>query len=198
MDEREAIDRCLAGDKNAYAAVVGQYQSQVLALCLRMTGSREDAADVAQQAFTQAYRHLDRYDPHQPFRPWLYKIATNECIAFLRRTKKHQAAPVPDAVLENVSDPADGAPSIVDLAEDRERVRTAVAQLPLPSRQVVVAYYFQELSYQEIARQTGLPMGTVGTLLHRAKQQLRKLLTETEVGTDAARAARAHAALSGR
>ncbi|HYF76009.1 MAG TPA: RNA polymerase sigma factor [Symbiobacteriaceae bacterium] len=183
MEEREAISRCLAGDKNAYATLVGQYQAQVLALCLRMTGNREDAADVAQQAFIQAYRHLDRYDPDQPFRPWLYKIATNECISFLRRTKKHQAVPAADDVLENVSDPADGAPSIVDLAEDRERVRTAVAQLPLSYRQVVVAYYFQELSYQEIARQTGVPVGTVGTLLHRAKQQLRKLLAATEVGT---------------
>ncbi|HYF93009.1 MAG TPA: RNA polymerase sigma factor [Symbiobacteriaceae bacterium] len=198
MDEREAIDRCQDGDKNAYATIVGQYQSQVLALCLRMTGSREDAADVAQQAFIQAYRHLDRYDPGQPFRPWLYKIATNECIAFLRRTRKHQASPAPDEVLENVSDPADGAPSIVDLAEDRERVRAAVAQLPLPARQVVVAYYFQELGYQEIARQTGIPIGTVGTLLHRAKQQLRKLLTETEVQPDAARSTRTPAALPGR
>ena len=183
MEEREAISRCLAGDKNAYATLVGQYQAQVLALCLRMTGNREDAADVAQQAFIQAYRHLDRYDPDQPFRPWLYKISTNECITFLRRTKKHQAVPAADDVLENVSDPADGAPSIVDLAEDRERVRTAVAQLPLSYRQVVVAYYFQELSYQEIARQTGVPVGTVGTLLHRAKQQLRKLLAAAEVGT---------------
>ncbi|HWI62006.1 MAG TPA: RNA polymerase sigma factor [Symbiobacteriaceae bacterium] len=181
MDEREAISRCMAGDREAFAELVRQYQPQVLALCLRMTGSRDDAADVAQQAFIQAYRHLDRYDPDQPFRPWLYKIATNECIAFLRRTKKHQTAPA-DA-LENVSDPADGAPSIVDMAEDRERVRTAVAQLPPNYRQVVVGYYFQELSYQEIARQAGVPVGTVGTLLHRAKQQLRKLLAETEVGT---------------
>ncbi|HLN65389.1 MAG TPA: RNA polymerase sigma factor, partial [Symbiobacteriaceae bacterium] len=79
--------------------------------------------------------------------------------------------------------PGEGAPALVALAEDRERVRSAVAHLPDQYRQVVVAYYFQELSYQEIARQTGVPIGTVGTLLHRAKQQLRRLLTETEVGS---------------
>lgn len=182
MEEREAIRRCLAGEKNAFAAVVASYQAQVLALCLRMTGNREDAADVAQQAFVKAYRNLSQYDPDQPFRPWLYRIATNECISLLRR-RSNQAPPATDDLLAEVSDPGEGAPALVALAEDRERVRSAVAHLPEQYRQVVVAYYFQELSYQEIARQTGIPIGTVGTLLHRAKQQLRRLLTETEVGS---------------
>ncbi|HYG59535.1 MAG TPA: sigma-70 family RNA polymerase sigma factor [Symbiobacteriaceae bacterium] len=197
MDEREALHLCQAGDKNAFAVLVRQYQTQVLGLCLRMTGNREDAADVAQQTFVQAFRHLVQYDPDQPFRPWLFRIATNECVNFLRR---HKRAPLPadSETLEAVSDPADGAPALVDLAEDRERVRTAVAQLPLQYRQVVVAYYFQELSYQEIARQTGLPIGTVGTLLHRAKQQLRKLLTEAEVNQGEAHRVRTDAAVPGR
>lgn len=181
MDEREAIRRCLAGEADAFAELVRQYQAPVLALCLRMTGNREDAADAAQQAFVQAYRHLNQYDPDQPFRPWLYRIATNAAIGLLRK-RKPQEMVAGDDVLATVSDPGESAPALVDLAEDRERVRTAVAQLPLPYRQVVVAYYFQELSYQEIARQTGQPVGTVGTLLHRAKHQLKKLLQETEVG----------------
>lgn len=183
MDEQEALRRCIAGDKNAFAVLVKQYQAPVLALCLRLTGNREDAADVAQQAFVQAFKHLDRYDPDQPFRPWLYRIATNECIGFLRRRGRHQAVATETEVLEQVSDPAEGAPALVDMAENREQVRSAVAQLPLQYRQVVVAYYFQELSYQEIARQTGIPIGTVGTLLFRAKQQLKRLLTEAEVST---------------
>ena len=181
MDEGEAIRRCIQGDKSSYTVLVRQYQAQILALCLRLTGNRDDAADAAQQAFVQAYRYLDRYDPDQPFRPWLYRIATNECIAFLRRNRR-QPSPLADEVLEQVSDPAEGAPALVDLAEDREQVRAAVGRLPLPYRQVVVAYYFLELSYQEIARQSGVPVGTVGTLLHRAKQQLRSALREMEVG----------------
>ena len=180
MEERDAVRRCQAGDKNAFAFLVRQYQTQVLGLCLRLTGNREDAADVAQQTFVQAFRHLDQYDPDQPFRPWLFRIATNECMNFLRR-RKRGAISADSETLETVSDPTAGAPTLVDLAEDREQVRAAVARLPEQYRQVVVAYYFQELSYQDIARQTGVPIGTVGTLLHRAKQQLKRLLIEAEV-----------------
>jgi RNA polymerase sigma-70 factor (ECF subfamily) len=180
LDERDAIRLCQGGDRDAFGPLVQRYQAQILALCLRMTGSREDAADVAQQAFVQAYKHLDGYDPEQPFRPWLFRIATNECIGFLRRSGRHKAVSG-DAALEQVSDPEAGAPALVELAEDHEQVRRAVSALPPPYRTVVVLYYFQELGYQDIAEQTGLPVGTIGTQLFRAKQLLRRLLTEQEV-----------------
>jgi RNA polymerase sigma-70 factor, ECF subfamily len=198
VDEREAIRRCLSGDKDAFATLVRQYQAQILALCLRMTGNREDAADAAQQAFVNSYRHLDRYDLDQPFRPWLFRIATNECIALLRR-RGRRAAEIPgDQALEAVADPEEGAPALVDLADDRERVRRAVADLPDQYRTVVLLYYFQEFSYQEVARQTGLSVGTISTHLHRAKQLLRRLLTSEEVGTGDARHTREPAAIPGR
>lgn len=182
MDERVAIERCRHGDKNAFAVIVQQYQTQILALSLRMTGNREDAADVAQQAFIQAFGHLDRYDPHQPFRPWLYKIATNQCISFLRR-RGRQATPVSDEVLEQVSDPEDGTPTLVEAAADRQEVRAAVATLPEPYRTAVVLHYFEGLSYQEMARQTDLPIGTISTHLYRAKHLIRRVLQAKEVGT---------------
>ncbi len=184
MDEQEAIRRCLAGDRDAFAVVVRQYQALILALCLRLTGNREDAADVAQQVFVSAFRHLDQYDPQQPFRPWLCRIATNACTAFLRRHRRGGPA-APAQATEALPDPEPGAPALVDQAEDRERVRRAVAGLPPPYRTVVLLYYFQDLSYLEIARQTGLPVGTVSTQLHRAKQWLRRTLAEGEVNAGA-------------
>lgn len=197
MDEQQAIRRCLEGDRDAFAAVVQQYQAQVLALCLRMTGNREDAADAAQQAFVQAYRHLDQYDQHHPFRSWLFRIATNESISLLRR-RGRQAAAVEDETLQAVADPAQGAPALVDLAQDREQVRQAVARLPDHFRTVVVMFYFQELSYQEISRQTGLPVGTISTHLFRAKQLLKRSLTEAEVTAGDTRIDRTPAAVPGR
>jgi RNA polymerase sigma-70 factor (ECF subfamily) len=181
VDERDAIQRCLAGSTDGFADIVRLYQGQILALCLRMTGSREDAADVAQQAFVNCYRHLDRYDRDLPFRPWLYRIATNECIAFLRRRGRTMTI-ADDAALGAASDPGAGAPALVELAADREQVRGAVARLPSQYRTVVLLYYFRELSYQEIARQTGLSVGTISTHLHRAKNLLKQMLADKEVG----------------
>jgi len=183
LDEQEAIRRCRRGDRDAFGILVQQYQAQILGLCLRMTGSREDAADLAQQAFVQAYRHLAGYDPSQPFSPWLRRIATNECIAHLRR-RRHQT--VGDEVLEQVSDAETSVPALVELTEDREQVRQAVSALPPPYQTAVVLYYFQGLSYQEITNHTGLPIGTVSTQLYRAKQLLRRLLIEREVITGGA------------
>lgn len=197
MDEQQAILRCLAGDTGAYTVLVGQYQAKILALCLRMTGNREDAADVAQETFVQAYRHLDRYDRQQPFRPWLFRIATNQCIDFRRRNRRHVVA-ADETVLERASHPGAETETLVELAQDQEQVRRAVADLPDPYRTAVLLYYFQGLSYQEIAKQTALSVGTISTHLHRAKHLLKRRLSEEGVDPDGTYHARTTPALSSR
>jgi RNA polymerase sigma-70 factor (ECF subfamily) len=197
LDDRQAVALCLAGDKESFAHLIQAYQAPMLGLCLRMTGNRDDAADVAQQAFVKAYEHLETYDPLQPFRPWLFRIATNECISLLRR-KRGAPVSVQDDQLEAVADPTPGAPTLTDLSEDRLRVREAVKSLPSSYRMVVVLYYFQELSYQAIAQQTGLPIGTIGTHLHRAKQMLKRTLQHEEVSADEPRQPRTTPAILGR
>lgn len=176
MQEHEALALCRAGQQEAYTEIVRRYQARILALALRMTGNRADAADVAQQAFTQAYRHLDRYDPAEPFGPWLYRIATNACIAFLRRRGRHRARASPDAALQTLAAPDPSPAALLVAREDREQIRRAVAELPAAYRTVVVLYYFENLSYRQIAAQTGLSVGTVSTHIYRAKQRLRQAL----------------------
>lgn len=197
MTDQDAVQRCLAGDKDAFAEIVRQYQAQILAYCLRMLGNREDAADAAQQAFVQAYRHLNRYDPHQPFRPWLYRIATNLCIDFRRRSGR-QASPMADEDLERISEPTASPAHLADLAADREEIREAVARLPDHFRTVILLHYFEDLSYQEIAHQTKLPMGTISTHLYRAKQHLKRTLTERGMAGDGTYPARSASAVPGR
>lgn len=182
MDEQEAIRRWQSGDRDAFATLVERYQAVVLALCLRMTGNRADALDASQQAFVKAWSAVDRFDPHLPLRPWLLKIATNECIAHLRR-RGRQPVPVEHATLESAAGPDESASALHDLTADRERVHHAVAQLPDQYRTIVLRFYFQQQSYQEIAREMDLPMGTVATHLHRAKQILKRLLTIEEGST---------------
>lgn len=180
MEEREAIRRCLNGDRDACAHLVRIHQGLVLALCYRMTGSREDAADVAQQAFLQAFRNLQSFDLTQPFRPWLMKIVTNECITFLRRRGRQQTIADEEAI-DRAVDTGPDAPSLVELAEDRQAVRQAVSGLPLPYRTAILQFYFEGLSYQQIAERSGLSIGTISTHIHRAKQLLRRSLSQREV-----------------
>lgn len=180
MDEQEAIRRCLNGERDAFGHLVRLHQAMVLALCYRMTGSREDAADIAQQAFLQAFRNLHAHDSNQPFRPWLMKIATNESISFLRK-KGRQKATADEEALAQAADTGPDAPSLVALAEDREAVRQAVSALPLPYRTAILQYYFEELSYKQIAERSGLPIKTVSTHIHRAKQLLKRQLSQREV-----------------
>lgn len=180
MDEREAIRRCLGGDREAFAHLVRQYQAQVLGLCYRMTGSREDAADIAQQVFLKAYQHLHTHDESQPFRPWLLKIATNESISFLRKSGRQRTLPDEEA-LQEAADPNPGALSLMELADSREEVRQAVSALPLAYRTVILQYYFEGLSYQQIADRSGMAIGTISTHLFRAKQLLKRSLTQQEV-----------------
>lgn len=182
MDEQEAIRRWQGGDRDAFATLVERYQAVVLALCLRMTGNRADALDASQQAFVKAWSAAERFDPHLPLRPWLLKIATNECLAHLRRQRR-QPIPVEHATLESAAGPDESASALHDLTADRERVHQAVSQLPDQYRTIVLRFYFQQQSYQEIAREMDLPMGTVATHLYRAKQMLKRLLTIEEAST---------------
>lgn len=194
MDEQEAIRRCQGGDRDAFAFLVERYQAGVLALCLRLTGKQADALDLSQQAFVKAWGALDRFDPHLPFRPWLLKIATNECIAHLRRQRR-QPVPLEGAALELAVGPDQSAAALHELAGDRERVRQAVGQLPDHYRTIVLRYYFQQQSYQEIARELDLPMGTVATHLYRAKQLLKQHLRVEEESAHGSLAAHAATAV---
>lgn len=197
MEELAAIRRCLRGEKDAFAHLVQRYQAQVLALCLRMTGSREDAADVAQQVFINAFRRLDQFDQNLPFRPWLMRIAANECIAFLRR-RGRQPPQAGGEALEALTDPGQSAPSLVDLAEDRERVRRAVDQLPDQYRTVAALLlpgaqlHGDRPADRPQRRHGGHPQ------LHRAKQLLRRLLSEKEVTSDEPHPQRRASAVSDR
>jgi len=170
-------------EQEAFADLIRAHQAQVLALCYRMTGSREDAADIAQQAFLKAYRNLHLYDPGQPFRPWLMRIAANECISFLRRRERRRTVTDEEALLK-AADAGPDAPSLVELADDRKAVRQAVYALPPHYRAAIVQHYFEGLSYQQIAERSGLSVGTISSHIHRAKQMLRRVLSQREV-TDA-------------
>jgi RNA polymerase sigma-70 factor (ECF subfamily) len=136
----------------------------------------EDARDATQEAFFKAFRSLRTFKPGAKFSTWIFAIVYHACCDRLDRRKRFSNEELPER--------ADATPGpeqqAIDLDEAR-RLRIAIDQLPEKYRTVITLYHLQGRQYEEIAQVLGLPMGTVKTHLFRAKEQLRKLLANTEV-----------------
>ena len=172
MNETTTITKVLAGDIDAYESLVVRYHVGLIIHCERLVGERAAAEDIAQEAFIAAFTKLRDYNPAKSrFSTWLYRIATNKAIDYLRRNK--HVVPAEDIELL-----ADQAAPDYEAEESKRHVRDAVAKLEPPSaRQVIEAYYWRGESYQHIADNLGVPINTVRTWLRRAKQQLRSDLS---------------------
>ncbi|HZS00305.1 MAG TPA: sigma-70 family RNA polymerase sigma factor [Chloroflexota bacterium] len=187
--DARAVARCRAGQADAFAEVVERHQAAVYATALRLIGDREAALEVANTTFYKAYRALASVDASRPLRPWLVRIASNEALSYLRergrdarRTLSGEAGEAALAGLPAAEAQPEGA-ALAD--EQRAAVHRALAALPEPYRLVTVLRYLHDLSYAEIAAQTGLPTGTVGVYLLRAREQLRGRLAAEGVTADA-------------
>jgi RNA polymerase sigma-70 factor (ECF subfamily) len=172
-DDAAVVARCLAGEHNAYEAIVTRYQKGLFNVALRMLGNYEDARDATQTAFIKAYEHLDSFNPEQRFFNWLYRILKNECLNSLRG--RRAAEPVsPGLPATNGADP-------VEERERHQAVQSALLTLSMEYREVVVLRHFTDLSYDEIAATLGIPAKTVKSRLYTARQQLGGLLAEWHV-----------------
>ncbi|HLH23531.1 MAG TPA: sigma-70 family RNA polymerase sigma factor [Chloroflexota bacterium] len=187
--DARAVARCRAGQAEAFAEVVERHQAAVYATALRLIGDREAALEVANGAFYKAYRALGSVDTSRPLRPWLLRIASNEALSYLRERGRAARQTVSGAAGEAAlaTLPADEAPpeGVALARERRAAVHRALAALPEQYRLVTVLRYLHDLSYAEIAAQTGLPSGTVGVYLLRAREQLRGRLAAEGVTADA-------------
>lgn len=172
-DDAADVARCLAGERNAYEAIVTRYQKGLFNVALRMLGNYEDAKDATQTAFIKAYEHLDSFNPEQRLFNWLYRILKNECLNSLRG--RRPAEPVSlDLPAGNGADP-------VETRERHQAVQSALLTLSVEYREVVVLRHFTDLSYDEIAATLGIPAKTVKSRLYTARQQLGGLLAEWHV-----------------
>jgi RNA polymerase sigma-70 factor, ECF subfamily len=177
------------GDKQAFGRLVDLHKRAVYGLCFRLLREAEEARDAAQETFVRAYAALERYDPRQPFVPWILRIARNHCLDLVRRRVPHVRRVELDADPDgsgglDLADPAALAADVV--LEHRETAATlakAVEGLPPNYREVVHLFHVEHLSYKEIAATLDVPIGTVMTWLHRARARLRAALEQA--GTEA-------------
>jgi RNA polymerase sigma-70 factor (ECF subfamily) len=137
----------------------------------------ETARDLTQSVFLKAYEHLASVDRSRPFTPWLYRIAHNEAANWMRTRRRHPEAALDPETAAGLADPADPSPESAQAGEqERALLLAALDGLQPRYRQALVLFFFEERSYEDIARILDVRLGTVGTLIHRAKERLRAAL----------------------
>jgi RNA polymerase sigma-70 factor, ECF subfamily len=178
-DLESVILRAQGHDADALGEIYRLYSRRVFGLCRYMLDSRESAEDATSEVFLKVQRSIATYDGSTPFQRWLLRVAGNLCIDTLRSRKRGRQVIVEGDDGAAIIEAASGEPSplrAVLSAEERVRVRDAIARLPENYRVPLVLRYYGELSYDEIAQQLGLNRDSVAALLFRAKQQLRRKL----------------------
>jgi RNA polymerase sigma-70 factor (ECF subfamily) len=169
------------GDPRAFDELVRRFQGRVYAVAYRVTGNREDALDVAQEALIKAYQRINTWQPTGGFLPWLLLLTTNQAIDHLRRRKRQPQERldetfVPDSEGAPVEPAVESAGQTVRAHEIDERVRGALHTLSPSQRTVFVLRHYEGQSLAEIAAQMGCTVGSVKVHLFRSLQKLRKEL----------------------
>ena len=184
MTEKELIIKAKRGDQDAFGQLVLAHQNKVFTLCVHMMGSREEAEDMAQEAFLKAWRSLDSFHGESSFATWMHRLTTNLCLDHLRKQTRRQNISVAVSLDDEetmFSEPADPGSDPQQELEKRERQRAmekALKELPEHHRRALVMREVSGLSYQEIADGLELDLGTVKSRIARAREALRKRLLE--------------------
>lgn len=181
IQEEALVRRAASGDDSAFEQLLLAHQKQVYNLCLRLSGSAEDAFDLSQEAFIKAWRALAQYQFEAEFSTWLYRLTRNVCIDHLRRRKRQSTVPLEteqDGELLELPLP-DSAPGPEErmLHEEKQRILAEAMQaLPEDQREILVLRVVNDLPYDRIAEILDLQLGTVKSRLARARLQLKKIL----------------------
>ncbi len=178
-DDATLIDRALQGESAAFGQLVTKYQDRLFNSLVHLTGSREDAQDVAQDAFVRAYVKLETFARESGFYTWLYRVAFNVAVSRRRREKPQRSLDQGNAA--RATDPIDHGPAPharLEQAERVDQVQRALASLGDESRGVMILREVEGCSYEEISAILELPIGTVRSRLHRARMQLKDALKD--------------------
>jgi RNA polymerase sigma factor (sigma-70 family) len=174
-------------DQKAYAELMDRYREPVYFMLLKMVNNKDDAEDLTIEAFGKAFRRMAQYTPQFAFSTWLFKIASNNCIDFIRK-KKIKAISIDQgftsedgdtyeiSVKDSVLDPAEA----MQKEERIKKMREIVDRLKPRYRKLVEMRYFEELAYEEIAEQLDLPLGTVKAQLFRAREFLFQMMQHSK------------------
>ena len=176
------VRKVLQGDVNAFEKLVTEYEKAVYAIAQRMTGNPEDAADMTQEAFIKAYNSLGSFRGDSKFSVWLYRIATNVCLDFLRSRSRKPTVSLSvedddgEEVELDIADESQSPERLLERGLTRDAVRRGLDALSPEYRQILLLREIQGLSYEEIADVLTLEVGTVKSRIFRARKRLSAFL----------------------
>jgi len=178
------VEEAKKGNEKAFASLMNRYRDSIYYMLLKMVNNPSDAEDLTIEAFGKAFRNLDSYTPKFAFSTWLFKIATNNCVDFIR---KKQVSPTPldnlqeslDILTVNIqSDLPDPEESLIN-RQKIAALKEIISQLKPRYKKLIELRYYKEYSYEEISSELNLPIGTVKAQLFRAKTLLYNILIKT-------------------
>ena len=169
------------GDQKAYADLMQRYKDSIFFMALKMVNNRDDAMDLTVETFGKAFENIEKYKPDFAFSTWLFRIATNNCIDFIRKKKLNVVS------INQMSDEDDDRPMQIksDILnpeeksikkQQNEQLKLIVDKLPSRYRTLIMLRYYEELSYEEISQQLDLPLGTVKAQLFRGRDLMHNIL----------------------
>lgn len=174
-------------DRQAYATLLSNYRDSIYFMLLKMTNNRDDAEDLTIEAFGKAFKSLSQYTPNYAFSTWLFKIASNNCIDFMRKKRQQLISldqefndSAGSELSKTISDEELNPEEVMINEQKIQYMRSIVEKLKPHYRILVQLRYFEELSYEEISERLNLPMGTVKAKLFRARDFLYELMNTSE------------------
>ncbi len=179
------VEQAIAGDQKSYAELLDRYKDAIYFMLLKMVNNKSDAEDLTIEAFGKAFKNIHQYTPNYAFSTWLFKIATNNCIDFIRKKKANLVSI--DQTSEDLEGPTTSPTAHLQSSNlDPEEqlikeqsiklIQEVVGTLKPRYRKLIELRYFREFSYEEIAEELNLPIGTVKAQLFRARELLFNIL----------------------
>jgi len=180
------VEAAMNGDQQAFASLMDRYRDTIFFMLLKMVKNKSDADDLTIEAFGKAFKNIHQYTPNYAFSTWLFKIASNNCIDFLRKKKANTISiegqpddsgnDIPISIQADILDPEE------DMIKKQKAklMRSVVSKLKPRYRELVRLRYFNEFSYEEIAKEMDIPIGTVKAQLFRARELLNNILKKSQ------------------